>query len=173
MENDSQEKMLLTAGYCGLACKACSVYIASCIGGIVLEQRAKRAKMTAEEIRCTGCRSDKTSPYCTKCEIKRCIREKKLEWCSECNDYPCSKLTAFQASMPHRAEILESLDYAKEHTLKEWDTKMEKDLTCIKCGTYNSIYADSCRTCGESPVNAYAKRHEDRIHKSAEKAISK
>lgn len=156
---------LRTAGYCGLACKACSVYIASELGGDALAKRAEKAHMTPEEIFCKGCRSEKTSPYCTSCEMKRCIREHGLTWCSECTNYPCKLLTDFQQSLPHRTEIFESLDFASKHTLKEWSREMEKKFTCPNCKTYNSVYYSECRTCGQKPVNEFARIHEELIKK--------
>lgn len=133
------EKILLVAGYCGLACKACSVYIASCEGGEALKRRAAKAGMTAEEMYCKGCRFDKTSPYCTKCDIKKCIK------------------------------ICESLEFAKNHTVTEWEHKMQEEFTCGKCGTYNSVYAKKCNRCGNETVNEFAKRHWEIIKDSPER----
>lgn len=164
-----EKDLLLTAGYCGLACKACSVYIASCSGGEVLERRAAKAGMTSEEIYCTGCRSDKTSPYCTDCLIKKCIRQNNLGWCSECAKYPCELLEDFRQSLPHRAEIFESLDFAKEHDVEDWDRQMHRDFSCTKCGTYNSVYAGKCINCGNVPANNFSERHWDIIKDSPER----
>lgn len=164
-----EKDLLLTAGYCGLACKSCSVYIASSIGGEALERRAAKSGMTSEEMYCTGCRSDKTSPYCSECLIKKCIGEKNLEWCSECMQYPCGLLVDFQKSLPHRAEVLESLDFAKENKVEDWDKEMHKDFACTKCGTYNSVYAGKCIECGNIPVNNFAGRHWDIIEDSPER----
>ncbi len=166
---DSSRENMITAGYCGLACKACSVYIASYIGGDTLERRAAKAGMTAEEMYCKGCRSDKTSPYCTQCQIKKCIKEKELEWCSECTQYPCQLLIDFQASLPHRVEVLKSLDFAKDHTIEEWEAEMLEDFSCEQCGTYNSVYANGCRNCGHPAVNRFAERHWDIIKDSPER----
>lgn len=165
------EETILTAGFCGLACKACSVYIASCLGGEALNRRAEKAGMTAEEMYCKGCRSDKTSPYCTECQIKKCIREKGLQWCSECEKYPCETLTDFQNSLPHRVEILKSLDFAKEHTLEEWEQIMHNDFSCECCNTYNSVYSDKCYACGNTTVNSFARKHWDIIKDSPERTL--
>lgn len=166
-----KEKLLLTAGYCGLACKACSVYIASCKGGEMLENRAAKAGVTAEEMFCKGCRSDKTSPYCTECNIKNCIKQRNINWCSECAEYPCKMINDFKNSMPHRYEINESLEFAKCHSIDEWDKEMEKSFTCKKCGTYNSVYARECSSCGNEWVNEFAIRHWDVIKDSSERRI--
>lgn len=166
-----KEELFLTAGYCGLACKACSVYIASNIGGEVLEQRAQKSGMTSEEMYCMGCRSEKTSPFCAECQMKRCIREKGLNWCSECMEYPCEILTDFQSSLPHRAEILSSLDFAKEHSIDEWDDAMYKDFACTQCGTYNSVYAEGCTSCENEVANSFAERHWDIIKDSPERTL--
>ncbi len=167
MENE----LLKTAGYCGLACKACSVYIASCIGGETLEKRAKKSGMTSEEIYCKGCRSDKTSPFCTDCQIKSCIGEKNLMWCSECPEYPCSRLVDFQNSLPHRSEILGSLNFASKHSVEEWDEKMQDDFMCEKCGSYNSVYADGCQVCKNEIANSFVKRHWNIIKDSPERKL--
>lgn len=162
---------MITAGYCGLACKACSVYIASMQGGEALENRARKAGMTAEELFCKGCRSDKTSPYCTSCEIKKCIREKGYTWCSECEKYPCLRITDFEKSLPHRCEIMKSLDFAKEHSIEKWNEEMRKSFTCEKCGSYNSVYVDTCISCGKEIPTAFAKRYWDIIEPSGERNL--
>lgn len=163
-----EDETLLAAGYCGLACKSCSIYIASKQGGEALERRARKAGMTAEQMLCRGCRSDKTSPYCTDCRIKACIKEKGLNWCSQCDRYPCADLSAFADSLPHRKEVLRSLDFARDHTPAEWDEQMRKDLTCARCGRYNTVYAAGCPGCGHSSPNAFAERHRDSIADSPE-----
>ncbi len=169
--NRKKEEIILTAGYCGLACKACSVYIASSMGGETLRLRAEKAGLTSEEMYCKGCRSDKTSPYCAECQIKKCIRKKELEWCSECKEYPCKMLIDFQNSLPHRVEILDSLDFAKEHSFAEWDQAMHKDFSCGHCGTYNSVYANGCTACGNTAANPFAERHWDIIKDSPERNL--
>lgn len=169
MANDNKEEILLTAGYCGLACKACSIYIASKIGGAALKKRADNAGMSTEEIRCMGCRSNKTSPYCTQCEIKKCIRNKELNWCSECTEYPCMRLQEFQVSLPHRLEVLSSLEFVKEHTLEEWDEEMRRLFTCEQCGTYNTVYSGGCPVCNNQMANLFSKTHWDIIAHSPER----
>lgn len=167
------KKVLLTAGYCGLACKSCSVYIASMTGGEKLRVRAEKAGMTSDELYCKGCRSEKTSPYCTSCNIKKCIREKNYEWCCDCPEYPCSMLKDFQASLPHRAEILKSLELAKIISPEEWEKEMEKDFACENCGNYNSVYEDGCPHCGNRISNKFSDRHWDEIKDSPERDLIK
>lgn len=166
-----KDEILLTAGYCGLACKSCSIYIASLEGGEALEKRAQKAGMTSEEIYCGGCRSDKTSPYCTDCQMKKCIRKKRLTWCSECREYPCALLQDFQNSLPHRAEVLRSLEYAKTHSPEEWEAEMHRDFACGQCGAYNSVYADGCPGCKAKTANPFAERHWDIIKDSPEREL--
>lgn len=168
-----KKEILETAGYCGLACKSCSIYIASRVGGETLERRARKGGMTADAMYCKGCRSDKTSPYCTECKIKECIRGKALQWCSQCADYPCEMLKNFENSLPHRSEVLRSLDFAKAHTLEEWEEEMHKDFSCTACGAYTSVYADGCHVCDNKTANAFAERHWDCIKDSPERDLVK
>ncbi len=137
-----------------------------------MERRAQKAGMTPEEIYCKGCRSEKTSPYCSECQMKKCIREKGLEWCSECVKYPCEMLNDFQKSLPHRAGIIDSLNFAKKHSIEEWDEAMHKEFACGQCGTYNSVYADGCSFCGNKAANSFAERHWTIIKDSSERTLN-
>ena len=68
-------------------------------------------------------------------------------------------LADFRKSLPHRIEIFESLDFARENDVEDWDMQMHADFSCLKCGTYNSVYAGNCVKCGNFPVNNFAVRH--------------
>lgn len=44
---------------------------------------------------CPGCRQEGGSPFCA---VRTCAREKKLEACPLCSDYPCDKLSWLDTS---------------------------------------------------------------------------
>jgi hypothetical protein len=92
--------------YCGLLCNGCPIFLATKEEDTALKARMKSeiAKMSKElygldqkpeDITdCDGCRSaeSKLYPGCLKCQIRICAREKDLENCGNCQEYPCNKL---------------------------------------------------------------------------------
>lgn len=87
--------------YCGLNCEECEAFIATQNRDNRLKtQVAQRwsalygKEFKPEEIHCKGCRSEGTQGiYCqTMCRIKPCCREKKIETCSECEQFACKDL---------------------------------------------------------------------------------
>jgi len=154
-------KGMETAGICGLFCESCSFYIATQENN--LEPLSKITGKPVDEIRCNGCRSDTVTFYCKTCSMKKCASDKDINFCSECGKYPCDTLKEFQAAKPHRLELFSSLDFVRENGYTAWREKMEKDYSCGKCGTINSIYEFSCRKCKNSPSNPYVGRNMEKI----------
>ena len=114
-------------GYCGLTCSECPVFKATQRDDdegraeVLQRQREKWAKIYTkqygreykpEDINCDGCPS--VSPrifwYCKECKIRTCAREKNLESCAYCEDYPCEPLSRlFEKSRVPARETLEKL----------------------------------------------------------------
>ena len=59
-------------GYCGMPCALCT----RC--------------QTEGSSRCPGCSCD--GYYTVPCKVHRCVREKGLDHCGQCGDFPCPKL---------------------------------------------------------------------------------
>ena len=59
-------------GYCGMPCALCTRY------------------RTEGDSRCPGCSCD--GYYTVPCKVHRCVREKGLDHCGQCGDFPCPKL---------------------------------------------------------------------------------
>ena len=91
---------------CGNDCAACPRYVLP-----PYEKTAEQLRRTAqlwkeigyrdrvvslEEIACTGCSESNRCRY----DIVRCVREKGLDNCGECGEYPCGKiLECFERTM--------------------------------------------------------------------------
>lgn len=161
------ENRLKTAAICGLFCEGCGLYIASNEDEKRLAKIAERYKLPPEQVRCEGCRSQTLSPYCRTCKMKDCAVEKKVNFCFECNEYPCQIVKDFQAQaqVAHRMEVFESLNSIKENGYDAWYDQMRKYYSCDKCNTINSAYDITCRKCGNIPGNSYVKNHLDEIKK--------
>lgn len=151
------------AAVCGLYCGACSLYIGTTEEPERLEALAARFGLSAEAARCYGCRSDKRFPHCDSCRMSACAAERGIDFCSQCGDYPCDHLKAFQAERPHRIELWNDLDRIGAAGCEEWLGEVREQYRCPECRTINSAYDLKCRTCGHEPSCAYVGRHREEI----------
>jgi len=147
------------AAVCGLFCEACTLYIATKEDPERLKGLAARFQLSEEAVKCYGCRSDKRGPYCAMCKMSSCAAERGIEFCSECEDYPCSELKQFQSERPHRIELWEDLKRIKDTGYKNWLKEIKGNYTCSKCQSINSAYDIKCRKCGEEPSCQYVTKH--------------
>lgn len=88
-------------GYCGYNCHLCAARS---------EDEETRRKLvngwkalfghenyTAENVKCDGCRSSGTVAD-TQCEARPCAREKGIESCALCDEFPCNKVRHLMAT---------------------------------------------------------------------------
>lgn len=118
---------------CGVNCHFCYVFL-----------RKKKP--------CEGCRNqDESKPeHCRKCKIKDCIHQKELEYCWECEDYPCAIIKRMDKSYRQRygESIIQQAQVIQE---KGWDAyfdKEDKRLRCPQCQGLLSIHRKFCSECG-------------------------
>ncbi len=158
------------AAVCGLFCPACSLFIASTEDLSRLQTLSKRFELSAEQLHCHGCRSEKRGLYCEKyCKMTKCAAGKGVDFCGECREYPCEELRAFQAQMPHRIELWQSQGRIKEVGWQSWYREMVEHYSCPDCQTLNSAYDIACRNCRRTPGNRYVELHRDDIVQNAGK----
>jgi hypothetical protein len=166
---DLQDQKRLSA-VCGLFCRSCSLFIGTTEDPERLEGIAKRFGQPVEACKCYGCRSEKRSFYCENlCHMAPCAAEKGLEFCGECEAYPCEELKKFQAERPHRIELWESLERIAEVGYAQWFEEKMAHYSCPDCGTINSAYDMACRACGREPSCRYVELHKDAIKASSSK----
>lgn len=112
------EKMI---GYCGIVCSDCPVLIATQknddadrkrVAEIFTKQYGKEYK--PEDINCDGCIGDspRIFSYCSVCEIRKCGREKEVENCAHCSEYPCEKLSELFSKYSKAKETLDEIRHA-------------------------------------------------------------
>ncbi len=147
------------AAVCGLFCPACSLYIATQEDPQRLTRLAEQFQLSEEEMRCDGCRAEKRGPYCQTCKMIVCAAEKGLDFCGECEEYPCEDLKTFQAAAPHRKELWNAQARIKEVGYVQWFQEMYAEYACPQCQTLNSAYDLVCRNCGHEPSCAYVNKH--------------
>jgi len=137
--------------YCGLNCAACPVGIAN-----ELEDRDMIRKMSKEwgrnpeELSCHGCKSEETAVFCRDCSMRLCALEKGLEFCFQCEAYPCQALLDFRdddASL--HSMVLFNQERIKDMGFEAWLESEEKRWSCPGCGRRFSWYSGTCPECGE------------------------
>jgi hypothetical protein len=105
-------------GYCGIVCSDCPVLVATQkdddserkrVAELFTRQYGK--EYTSESINCDGCLSDspRVFSYCGICEIRKCGRDKKVENCGFCADYPCERLSKLFAEYSKAKETLDEV----------------------------------------------------------------
>jgi hypothetical protein len=151
------------AAVCGLYCEACSLFIATAEEPARLKGLAARFQLSEEAIRCYGCRSNKRWPYCEKCKMFECATKRGIDFCIECDEYPCDDLKQFQAAMPHRIDLWDDLKRIKTIGYENWLREIRDNYTCPQCQSINSAYDLKCRKCGGEPSCAYVGRHKKEI----------
>ncbi len=152
------------AAVCGLFCPACHVFIATQEDPAKLAMMSQRYQRPLEELQCNGCRSAKRCFFCeTVCFMAKCAAGKGVEFCGDCEEYPCKGLKEFQSLAPHRIELWKSQARIKEAGYEKWYAERIVHYSCKKCGTLNSAYDLKCRKCGEEPSCEYVGFHKDEI----------
>jgi len=141
-------------GYCGLYCGSCPSYLATKAG--------KAAELGLDE--CQGCRSDVVAKsWCAICTHKACARAKGVEFCYECDEYPCPDLEGFKNApdWPYHTEIYDYMATIKTRGKEAWLCEMRTRWSCPSCGREASWWDLACQGCGTT-LNGYKNPAADR-----------
>ncbi|NVO21533.1 MAG: DUF3795 domain-containing protein [Bacteroidetes bacterium] len=159
VKDDILDKNLVTV--CGQYCGSCGIYLSTKKSDTIkILEYALVLNQSFEDTLCEGCRGNKKSAHCSKmCPFIKCSKEKNVNHCGDCKDFPCEKLLEFQAKMPHRVDILKSLIVLKESGEENWLTDMHKRFSCSNCKTVNSGYDISCVKCKRTPGSEFVSEH--------------
>ena len=162
-ELSSDQKKELSA-VCGLFCPSCIIYIAQRESPEKRKQIAENFKIPPEMLKCDGCRAETRFYYCEhNCKMVPCAQEKGVDFCGECDEYPCEIIKTFQAEMPHRLELWAAQDRIKEVGFETWFDEMLEHYSCPECNTINTAYHPACRECGNTPSCDYIRQHKEEI----------
>lgn len=142
---------------CGLYCGACEMYRADHdnnirkLGNLAQGLSEKTGQnFTPDECCCDGCLGHGSlNSWCAKCQIRLCekIQTGKTR-CSECNDFPCSRLSSFSNDgMPHHLEILDNLRQIQNIGIQAWIAQEEERWACPECHSTLSWYDTVCPSC--------------------------
>jgi hypothetical protein len=155
METNSAGTAKELIGICGIYCGTCPRYLAPRDNDIAyLKKASQESGLPMEAIRCDGCLSNNVFPACRDCRhgFRRCAGEKKVTWCFQCPDLPCSRLLGFLPihvvnGISHHARLIQELEYMKEQGIKKWLEKQDRSGRCPHCGKMLYWYARECPAC--------------------------
>jgi len=108
--------------YCGTRCTECPAYIATQTDNYELLVKTAREwsieferPCKPEDILCDGCKSNsqRVCKYVNQCQIRRCCRNKKLDNCAFCEQYPCSDLKEFFFHLPDAKYLLDEINRSR------------------------------------------------------------
>jgi hypothetical protein len=147
--SESGEEMVtseMMAAPCGVDCSTCPLHLA--ISDEALKQRlAEVLNLPQDKMGCGGCRKvDGNCPVIPEqCATWLSVKEKGVDFCSDCSDFPCTKLApcADKASTrPHNIKVF-SLTLRRNKGAEEWGKRI-KDIY--------ALYFDGEMAIGHGPV---------------------
>lgn len=136
---------------CGLYCGVCSIYIAhrddnTKFKEILLPVYKAFAK-SVDDISCTGCLSEGiVFPVCRVCSIKKCTKDKGIDGCHQCDDFPCKFIDNFPVPVGKKV-ILRAIPTRREKGTEYWVEEEEKRYHCPECGNPLFRGAKRCNKC--------------------------
>jgi|Deesub1362B_J571_1020462.scaffolds.fasta_scaffold00621_1 hypothetical protein len=143
-------------GRCGLYCGACTIYRAYKDSEQLRQMLAKKYNCNPEEIRCEGCQAVLTEKlevdenWGRNCKIIKCLENKGLNFCYECDIYPeCEKFHEIaDFCLKYGANLIENLNKIKTGKIAEWLEAEDKKWRCKKCGKPIALELIECHWCG-------------------------
>ena len=142
-------------GICGLYCGTCPSYLAYRKNDTeYMEKRSQEKGYSPDALRCDGCLSDKVAAHCMDCRhgFRACASEQKVNWCFECDAFPCQRLKDFTGvhvvnGISHHEHVIDDLQYMKTHGIHEWIKIQDKAAQCSGCGEVPYWFDHECSGC--------------------------
>ena len=84
--------------FCGIDCTHCRTFLSTINNDDEMREIVKKyyeemgIDIEIKDIRCLGCRSDEMMSGCAGCPYMKCGKEKGLNRCDECGEYPCESM---------------------------------------------------------------------------------
>jgi hypothetical protein len=93
---------------CGIDCFNCEVYEKNCTDQIK-DMLAEAMKIDREKVPCAGCRAQNGCRlHWNECATLDCVKEKGVDFCFECGEFPCQMLAPSRESAeryPHNMKV--------------------------------------------------------------------
>jgi len=136
---------------CGMNCALCGNY---------LSMKNDLRKIGIQKAYCAGCRPrGKNCAFMKKnCEL---IGEGKIQYCFECETFPCRRLKALDKRYRERyhMSMIDNLAIIKEQGMLNFLKKEEKKWQCPECGGTICCHNGICFGCGLDKLKGKKKRY--------------
>jgi len=97
-------------------------------------RKERNENVKPEEVRCEGCRGPLHLHWSSDCKMMLCAKNKGIEYCFQCKDFPCSLLKEFsQDGIAHHKRTVENMKQMKEKGLDAWIEDQKKKSQCLFC----------------------------------------
>ena len=121
------DDLKLSTAVCGIDCFNCELYYTNIDNffGTMSEERKNAfvsRGFTKEKLLCKGCRISGCTMIPDKCDTLECVKTKNIDFCFDCDDFPCSKLQPLAEGAeryPHNIKIY-NLITIKNKGLEKW-----------------------------------------------------
>ena len=140
MRSTSKKAENWTIAYCGLNCAKCDIYEPGHGNKkkrdeILARLKQKRNRIfKPEQIACGGCRGPLNAHWDEDCKMMLCAKNKKIQYCFQCKEFPCSILKAFASDgVSHHKKTVENLHRMKQIGVNAWIAEQEKNGKCSFC----------------------------------------
>lgn len=100
---------------------------------------------------CNGCYSnDVNKPErCINCKIKKCVISKTINYCFECDEFPCITIKKLDISYRKRysVNLLKNVDFIKINGINEYMKNEKSKWLCTNCGGVKTQHGNYCSEC--------------------------
>lgn len=124
----------------------CGMNCAICVGFFGYTMTDKKRKM-----KCTGCKPSNKScahlkKYCEK------LLKNKIEYCYECNDFPCKYLKKLDDKYITRfnMSMIENLKQIKKEGMDKFLKMQKEKYKCPNCKNLICVHTNKCYNCNYS-----------------------
>jgi len=137
---------------CGLYCGVCKIYKAHKDNDLefkkeILSKLHDYGVKSVDDIVCTGCMSNGVVfDFCRTCRIKDCIKNKKIEGCYQCDEFPCKIINDWPDPLDKKV-MLRAIPAWRDLGTKKWVKAEEERYQCPKCGNTLFHGAKKCNKC--------------------------
>ena len=137
--------------YCGIYCGSCIIRLAHVQNRPQSIPEPWKTWSKGMDLECHGCKSDYVYQNCAGCKMRSCAKEKRVDYCFTCEDFPCDKIPEKGPSdhFPHHKLALRHRYLLEENKVTEWLEYQKDRFTCKKCGNMFNWYEEVCHFCGE------------------------
>lgn len=104
---------------CGLLCHDCDIRQATEDPKVAQKiadwfKRERKEDIKPKDIRCLGCREDRAKHWSADCWILQCcVDAKGLQFCYQCQEFPCNKLVEWSGQCERYGNALDRLKSKK------------------------------------------------------------